>query len=107
MRYVIRCGTALFALLLISGHIDYAQLWWRSRLSGRMEVQLVGCEDIQYAIDHAIPFEVIIFPKKECAISEPIIIGNIAQHLTLTGGMFVATPALGERSMFEMEHRGE
>ena len=91
MRFLIRCGVALLFLLLLFGWVDDAQLWWSSYLRGRMEVQIANCEDIQYAIDHSIPFEVLLFPKKECVISEPIFIGNEVRDITLKNGWFIAT----------------
>lgn len=100
MRSLIRCGVVLLVLLLLFGWVDDAQMWWRSYLRGSMEVQLVGCEDIQYAIEKSIPGETIYFPGNECVIVEPIVIGIGVRHVTLTGGMFTGTAALGERSIF-------
>ena len=102
MRHMIRCELLLFVLLLLFGLVDDAQLWWRSYFRGRMEVQIVGCEDIQYAIDHSIPFEILVLPRKECVIAEPLVIGSDIHDITLKDGMFIAAASLGERSIFEI-----
>lgn len=101
MHYVILCEVALFVLFILFSWVDNAQLWLRSYVRGRMEVYIVGCDDIQYAIDHGIPGMVLYIPRNKCAISEPIVIGSVA-GLTLTNGRFVATDALGERPLLEV-----
>ena len=106
MRVLIRCGIGLLVLLLLSGLVDDAQLWWRSYFRERMEVQIVGCEDIQYAIDHSIPFEILVMPMKECVIAEPFVIWSGIHDITFTGGMFIATASMSERAVFEMVDKG-
>ena len=106
MRSLIRCGVVLLVLLLLFGWVDDAQLWWRSYFRGRMEVQLVGCDDIQYALDKSIPHQVIFMPRVECVVAETIVIGSGARHVTLQGGRFISAAALGERPIFEIVDKG-
>ena len=102
MAWVIRVGAFLLCCALILGVIDEAQLWWRERFDHRLHIQVQGCQDIQYAIDHAGPQTVLHLPRGECIISESLVLVDSHRSLSLIGGYFVASPSLGDNPVFSI-----
>mgnify|MGYP001568631474 FL=1 len=83
MRWGIRGGLFLLCCALIYVSVDEAQIWWRERFDGRLHIQVLHCADIQYAIDHAMPYTVLHLPRGVCVVSEPLVIDDRRRSLHL------------------------